>query len=57
MNPQYPIAASVPVRVFGQDDFPLGGEGGTPKSAKENSAKKQVFQVQKLHFKPFFIHF
>ena len=32
-----------PLRVFGQDDFPLRGEGGTPNSAKENSAKKQVF--------------
>ena len=32
-----------PLRVFGQDDFPLRGEGGNPNSAKENSAKKQVF--------------
>ena len=36
----YPL---FPLRVFGQDDFPLRGEGGTPNSAKENSAKKQVF--------------
>ena len=32
-----------PLRVFGQDDFLLRGEGGTPNSAKENSAKKQDF--------------
>ena len=32
-----------PLRVFGQDDFLLRGEEGTPDSAKENSAKKQVF--------------
>ena len=34
-----------PLRDFGQDDFPLRGDGGgtPPNSAKENSAKKQVF--------------
>ena len=32
-----------PRRVFGQGDFPLRGEGGTPNSVKENSAKKQIF--------------
>ena len=33
-----------PLRVFGQDDFPLRGEGGPDSdTAKENSAKKQVF--------------
>ena len=30
-----------PLRVFGQDDFPL--RGVPPNSAKENSAKKQSF--------------
>ena len=32
-----------PLRVFRQDDFPLRVEGVPPSSAKENSAKKQVF--------------
>ena len=32
-----------PLRVFGQDDFPLRGGGVPPNSAKENSAKKADF--------------
>ena len=32
-----------PLRVSGQDDFPLWGRGVPPNSAKENSAKMQVF--------------
>ena len=42
----FPLRGGVPpfpLRVFGQDDFPLRGEGVPPNSAEENSAKKQVF--------------
>ena len=39
-----------PLRVFGQDDFPLRGEGVPPNSAKENSAKKQVFRFENSIF-------
>ena len=35
-----------PLRVFGQNDFPLRG-GSTPNSAKEKSAKKQLFSAKK----------
>ena len=34
---------SCPLRVFGQDDFPLRGRGVPHNSVQENSAKKQVF--------------
>ena len=43
-----------PLRVFGQDDFPLRGREVPPISAKENSTKKQVLHVQELHFFVFF---
>ena len=33
-----------PLKVFGQDDFPIRGGGGHPPNfTKENSAKNQVF--------------
>ena len=51
MRIREPFKKTFPLRVFGQDDFPLrGGRGVPPNSAKENSAEKQFFRSNNSFF-------
>ena len=40
----------IPLRVFGQNDFPLKGEGDPPIPLRKKSAKKQLFLAKKRQF-------